>query len=299
MIKLGAYLIYGEETPQDRLRIIKAAGFDQICTSIETMELGPENGVTPEFCAGIGLEIQHLHLTGSKTNLLWADDEAGDAIVDRFCRQIAECRRFGVKTGVLHALWGGVPQPAPMGEVGLSRFQRIVECAEKNDVILALENSVLDEYFRYLLDNIKSDKLRFCFDSGHHHAFGLDEDILVEYNDKLAATHLHDNDGVWDIHMMPMDGTIDWEKMAKSMAKCPYAHESIVSETCGETSCKMPGKTVEELEAIFASTAAYRDGLMDITDGKIVVYDKLSYEEKFDRLYKNMRRLADMIEAEA
>lgn len=299
MIKLGTYLIYGVETPQDRLRIIKAAGFDQICTSIETMDLGPQNGVTPEFCASIGLEIEHLHLTGSKTNLLWSADEECDALVNRFCDQIVKCRQWGVKTGVLHALWGRVPQPAPMGEIGLSRFQRIVECAEKNDVILALENSVLDEYFCYLLDNIKSDYFRICYDSGHHHAFGRDIDVLGKYGDRLAATHLHDNDGERDIHMMTLDGTMDWQATAKALAKCPYAHYSLCSETGGETSCKMSGMSAKEIEAVFASTAAYRDGLMDITDGNILVYENLSYEEKFARLYKNMRRLADMIEAEA
>ena len=297
MIKLGAYLIYGEESPIDRLRIVKNVGFDQICFGIETLELSNTSGITPDVCANIGLEIQHLHLTGSKTNLLWSEGVDGDAIADRFCRQIEECRQWGIKRGVLHALYSRNPEPAPIGEVGLSRFKKIAEAAEKNEVILALENSILDEYFCYLLDNIKSDYFKVCYDSGHHHAFGRNIDILARYGDRLAATHLHDNDGARDIHMMPLDGTMDWEEVGRKLSKCPYAHESLVAELGGKTYCQMKDMTAAEIEAVFACAPANVDGLMRFTDGKFSVYDGMSYEEKFARLYQKMRCFADRIEA--
>ena len=299
MIKLGAFLIGGDGTAIEKLKIVKAAGFDQVCFGIETMELSDKTGLTSDVCANVGIEIQHLHLTGSGTNYLWAEGEKGDTIADRYCKQIEECHQWGVKRGVLHALWGTSPAPEPPSNVGLDRFKRIVECAEKNDVILGLENSVYDHYLCYLFDNIKSDKLGFCFDSGHHYAFGLDADLFDSYADKLAATHLHDNDCKHDIHMMPLDGCIDWQAAAKSMAKAPYALESICAETCGETYCNFRDKTAAEIEAIFANSEAYKDGLMQFSDGMVRVYEGMTYAEKFERLYKKMRRFADMIEAEA
>ena len=213
--------------------------------------------------------------------------------------EIEKCHQWGVKVGVLHALWGTSLTPAPFGETGLRRFERLTEYAEKKQVILALENSVWDQYFCYLLDNIKSDYFRFCFDSGHYHYDGLDMDILAKYGDRLAATHLHDNDGERDIHMMALDGTIDWEATAKSLAKCPSALESLVSETSGSTGRKMGGKSAAEIEEIFKNTKSYRDGVLDISDNLLLAYRNMSYEEKFDRLYKNMRTIADMVEAAA
>ena len=124
-------------------------------------------------------------------------------------------------------------------------------------------------------------------------------DILGKYGDRLAATHLNDNDGERDIHLMALDGTIDWEATAKSLAKCPYALESLVSETSGSTGRKMGGKSAAEIEEIFKNTKSYRDGVLDISDNLLLAYQKMNYEEKFDRLYKNMRTIADMVEAAA
>jgi sugar phosphate isomerase/epimerase len=56
---------------------------------------------------------------------------------------------------------------------------------------------------------------RFCFDVGHAHmdrgikeAFGL-------MKDRIASTHIHDNDGENDSHLFPLHangGTIDWKE---------------------------------------------------------------------------------------
>ncbi len=36
------------------------------------------------------------------------------------------------------------------------------------------------------------------------------------FKDKIFALHLHDNDQTHDQHLLPFDGTMDWEKWKKT-----------------------------------------------------------------------------------
>ena len=120
-------------------------------------------------------------------------------------------------------------------EIGLVRLKRILKVSEKFDIPLALEN--LNSNFKcleYCFKNIKSDYLKFCFDSGHWNAFNPEIDFLKRYKDKLIALHLHDNLGknrkeedlkylkfnheTLDMHTINKYGNIDWDYIAKGLA---------------------------------------------------------------------------------
>ncbi len=46
--------------------------------------------------------------------------------------------------------------------------------------------------------------LGFCFDSGHANLVGLDfESFLRTLGPRLKVLHLHDNDGITDLHQIP------------------------------------------------------------------------------------------------
>jgi len=61
-------------------------------------------------------------------------------------------------------------------------------------------------------------KMNFCFDAGHAH---LNEGVPSAFQlmkGKIRSTHLHDNDGVSDIHLWPFFSpgrTIDWSQTMK------------------------------------------------------------------------------------
>jgi sugar phosphate isomerase/epimerase len=66
-------------------------------------------------------------------------------------------------------------------------------------ILLAPWHFYIDNIFK----NIKSDRLKFCYDSGHENCFTPGADFLAKYGDKLAALHHHDNDGSSDQHLLP------------------------------------------------------------------------------------------------
>ncbi len=50
-------------------------------------------------------------------------------------------------------------------------------------------------------------------------------DCLSRYGDKLFAVHLDDNWGDDDTHLLPYDGSIDWDTLKEKLKKCrdiPY-----------------------------------------------------------------------------
>ncbi len=65
--------------------------------------------------------------------------------------------------------------------------------------------------------------LGFCYDSGHAR---LGYDRLAAYAplfERLVVLHLHDNDGVADLHLPVGDGVVDWAHVAALVAASPYA----------------------------------------------------------------------------
>ena len=61
-----------------------------------------------------------------------------------------------------------------------------------------------------------------CLDIGHWHIVaGDDLSILERHGDRLIATHIHDNFGVTDDHLLPFNGRIDWNAVTAAIAATP------------------------------------------------------------------------------
>ncbi len=59
--------------------------------------------------------------------------------------------------------------------------------------------------------------LGFCFDTGHANLIGLDmEDFITTLGDRLKVLHIHDNDGVSDLHQIPFTFTKTRENKAST-----------------------------------------------------------------------------------
>ncbi len=75
-----------------------------------------------------------------------------------------------------------------------------------------------------LVDSIGMDNVKICLDVGHAHL--MDEDIsntVAFYGSRLAALHIHDNEGTVDQHVMPFCGTIEWEQLMQALAENNYS----------------------------------------------------------------------------
>ena len=214
-------------SPMERMRAIKAAGFDGVIL-LWADYFDPDYRLFPEYARRAGLFVENAHAPYRYANAIWEDGLAGDEYAAHIVRCINECYQTGVPTLVVHAINGRLPLSE--GGPGLERLKRILDAAEACSVDIAMENQGNPEYIDHVFSNISSDRLRFCFDSGHERFYSPQRDLLAEYGNRLAALHLHDNDGTDDAHMLPFTGNVDWTRLKTRLTECDY-HGAIALET--------------------------------------------------------------------
>lgn len=57
--------------------------------------------------------------------------------------------------------------------------------------------------------------LGFCFDTGHANLVGIDfEDFIMTLGSRLKVLHIHDNDGIGDLHQIPFTFTRGYENVS-------------------------------------------------------------------------------------
>jgi sugar phosphate isomerase/epimerase len=71
-------------------------------------------------------------------------------------------------------------------------------------------------------EELEATDLGICLDAGHAFLLGDLVDAIEEVAGHLVTTHLHDNQGVSDDHLVPFDGAIDWAETAMTLQKVGY-----------------------------------------------------------------------------
>jgi len=167
------------------------------------------------------LQIENAHAEMARSNSLWEPGPRGDRKADELVEAVEDCARYEIRRMVLHLTNGS--SPPGISDIGLRRIETLIENATKYDVTLAFENVRTDQHVRYVLDRCRDRHVAFCYDTGHANAWNKDTDWLSMYADRLAAVHIHDNNGREDEHTFPFQGTIDWKTAMRKMDESSYS----------------------------------------------------------------------------
>ena len=116
-------------------------------------------------------------------------------------------------------------------EIGLDRLSEIAEHAKTFGIKVAFENTRFMGWTEYVLENITDENVGFCFDSGHYHVHFDDTLDFSRFSGRIFAVHLHDNDKSGDQHLLPFDGTLDWDNVVKALKINGYGG-SVTLEIC-------------------------------------------------------------------
>ena len=208
-----------ELSPQERMRTIKQAGFDGVIL-LWADYFDKDYKDFPKYAEKEGLYVENTHAPYLKANTIWENTLSGQEYTEHMIRCINDCAQYRIPTLVVHPINGLTP--LPKSDIGIERFKKIVDHAEKLNVNIAIENQGNPQYIDLVFKNIQSEKLRFCFDSGHETYYSPQLDLLELYGDQLIALHLHDNNGTEDSHSLPYTGTIDWNRISGQLKKQNY-----------------------------------------------------------------------------
>lgn len=130
-------------------------------------------------------------------------------------------------------------------------YKQLLPVMEETGVGIALENLVDPQQSRdgessrnyssetyeliELIDTLDHPLVGACWDTGHANLQGLDQGAaLKDLGKHLKALHINDNNGKKDEHLLPYQGTVDWEAVTNALSMIGYegdftyeAHRSI------------------------------------------------------------------------
>lgn len=128
---------------------------------------------------------------------------------------------LNIDTVVIHPIKGDITQ-------NLHYFERVLKQCPST-IKLAIENmDKKDELWELstlitLIKELKCKNVGLCLDTGHANLnYERIEEEIERLGDYLIATHIADNHGVKDEHLMPYFGTICWEKVIKAFNAISY-----------------------------------------------------------------------------
>jgi sugar phosphate isomerase/epimerase len=111
-----------------------------------------------------------------------------------------------------------------------SSLEHLSLFARQRGVTIAIENTpgemATPANLKNFLEQTRLTNVRLCFDAGHAHIEGGVLPALETARDLIATTHIHDNHGERDEHLLPFEGTIDWDAtLAELPAELPVVLE--------------------------------------------------------------------------
>lgn len=250
MLSLTSDYITDHGDPEPYLRALAEAGFTHVhwCHQWRSDYLYADSEITQigRWLQAYGLRLNDVHGSEGIEKFWYAPQEhARLAGVELVKNRVELAARLGGDAVVMHAYPPTVqPELASFNPHLFDQIRRSLDDLEAycrtRGVRIALEN-LIDfvgvnagatdvvhagdnaDLLARLLAAYDPAFLGFCYDSGHAR---LGYDRLAAYTplfDRLAVLHLHDNDGIGDLHLPVGDGVVDWAHAAALVAASPYA----------------------------------------------------------------------------
>lgn len=219
---------------EEKLKMIRDAGFDTICTWWDNTFIGIDGDITThkELAEKHGLYLEHSHISYYGSNNLWFKGDDGDKVLRKHIEVIELADKCEIPTLVMHPFEVLMPEGGDYG-VFMDRMNSIAECAEKVKVKIAVENIAEQVMLRKIANDLRDNPyIGICFDSGHNNVTNHnDYSLLKDFPDKIFALHIHDNNSLKDQHFLPFEGNADFKGFIDAMSETDFTG-SLMLESC-------------------------------------------------------------------
>lgn len=243
---------------EEYIQIIKDLGFEATFCAIRPLEKMLK---TADLLAKAGIEFETVHAPFRSASSMWVDEEEGEAVYASLADSIDMCVKVGAPICVMHLSSSSTPPPPT--DLGRARYAKLVDYAISKGIIIAFENTHTLANLAWAFEEFAAtDNVGFCYDSGHEAALSPGRHVLPIFGSRLVCTHIHDNNLLQDQHILPFDGKIDFERVARQIRECGYKG-NLMMEVMGRKFSYETIPTMEYLEK--AARAAKR--LREMIDG--------------------------------
>jgi sugar phosphate isomerase/epimerase len=241
---LSTHLFHGERLDGRHLETIRRHGFDYVelfatATHFDYRDPARVREIR-DWLRGAGLTPGSMHgpIFDSYGSGAWGrpylnasmSPAARQEAIDETRLALDAARELGCAALVLHlGLPAGQGAGADNDPTSARRsLDAIAEAAHGTNVRLALEVipnalSTPPELLRWMHDDSGLDDHGVCLDFGHAHMMGGVGEAIETLSGHIITTHVHDNNGREDSHLVPFAGSIDWPESLASLWKIGYA----------------------------------------------------------------------------
>lgn len=173
----------------------------------------------------VGVPYTHAHAPGE------ADD------YDYAVRSIRAASVLGARYLVVHPVFNSsgteIKTKARFIAVNAAAIKKLLPVAEECGVVLVSENilwgaSADPRIIADLVKQVDSPYFGWCFDMGHAWCSGYGPEVLRKCSVAPLSVHIQDNDGTGDGHLIPGDGTIDWDEFIASLKAVRYLGDCVL-----------------------------------------------------------------------
>jgi sugar phosphate isomerase/epimerase len=238
---ISTHLFHGDRLSREHLAAVAARGFETVEVYATRTHFDYHDPAGADALGGwlgetgLSLHAVHAPTTAGYTAGRWGDTLSIAAPDDRLRqRAVAETiASLGLASVVpfpFLVLHLGVPSadPAANSRVAVARsLEAIAEAAAAVGVTLALELipnplSTAPRLVRWLEEDLELGGAGICVDVGHAHIGGDVVEAIETCSGHILTTHLHDNRGKRDDHLLPGQGSIDWDAVTMGFQKVGY-----------------------------------------------------------------------------
>jgi sugar phosphate isomerase/epimerase len=241
---LSTHLFHTRRLERDDLARIRDAGFPLVEVFATRTHVDYHDRahveVVREWIEALGLRTWgvHLPITDGVREGVWGrplsnastdGGRRGEALRETTAA-IAAAGILGAQVAVLHL---GVPEGQQVladdndERAASGCLEPIAAACASAGVRLALEVipnrlSTATAVLAWLRGDLDLGQTGACLDVGHAHMIGGVVDAIDTLSGDVITTHIHDNAGTADDHLIPFDGTIEWPAALFALAKVGY-----------------------------------------------------------------------------
>lgn len=183
--------------------------------------------------------------------------------VDEVKRVLEVAERIPFRFLVQHLGHSHERKNARAMDAAFNSLEHLSIFAKERGVIIALENTPSEfgapEALCELIRETHLRDLKFCFDTGHAHKEKGIPKSLDLMRDRIATTHVHDNHGEKDEHLLPFEGSIDWEETLAALANLPLSPDIVLElkdQPAGKPSLDQIQQAFDKIEKHLAERQA-------------------------------------------
>jgi sugar phosphate isomerase/epimerase len=240
---VSTHLYHNARLNREHLLEVGAHGFDAVELFATRTHFDYHNPAAvadlQQWLAEAGLELHGVHAPvaesytggrwGPPINLASADNDERARALDEAERALQIARRIPCRVLVAHL---GLPRTQQAATTSsrdgarrsIDELQRLAEPLGVKVAVEVIPNELsrAESLVHFVEEVLDSSGAGICLDFGHAHLDGDVLDAIETVSEHLIATHLHDNRGRADDHLVPLEGTIDWPGAMTALQKVGY-----------------------------------------------------------------------------